>query len=80
MLGAKYTSGPFVVGIAGEIGWYQGTVTMSGLSQRLGRTIDVGAGYYVAPGFMVYAEYPMERHVSGRREPDYRRGWLQREQ
>jgi hypothetical protein len=57
MLGAKYTSGPFVVGIAGEIGWYQGTVTMSGLSQRLGRTIDVGAGYYVAPGFMVYAEY-----------------------
>jgi hypothetical protein len=57
MLGAKYTYGPWVAGIAAEIGWYQGTVTMSGLSQRLGRGIDAGVGFSVAPGFTVYAEY-----------------------
>jgi hypothetical protein len=57
LLGAKYTNGPFVAGISGEIGWYQGTVTMSGLSQRRGRAVDVGIGYTVAPGFMLFAEY-----------------------
>jgi hypothetical protein len=57
LLGAKYTNGPLVLGISGEIGWYQGAQQMAGISQRRGRAIDVGAGYTVAPGFTVYAEY-----------------------
>jgi hypothetical protein len=48
------------VGVAGEIGWFQGNVNLTGFSQRRGRAIDVGASYAVAPGFTVYAE------ISGR--------------
>lgn len=57
LLGAKYVIGPWTVGVAGEIGWYQGSAQMSGLSQRRGRGIDVGTSYSVAPGYQVFAEY-----------------------
>jgi hypothetical protein len=56
-VGLKYVSGPFTIGAAGEIGWYQGNVNLTGISQRRGRALDFGASYTVAPGFIVYAEY-----------------------
>ena len=56
-LGAKYVAGPFTVGIVGEEYWEQGTVQLSGITQRRGRGIDVGVSYTVAPGFTVFAEY-----------------------
>ena len=34
LAGAKYVNGPFTVGIVGEEYWEQGTVTLSGLTQR----------------------------------------------
>ncbi len=57
LLGAKYVSGPFFAGIVGEMGWYQGSAQMTGLTQRRGRAIDAGVGYTVAPGYTVFAEY-----------------------
>ena len=57
LAGAKYVNGPWTVGIVGEQYWEQGTVTLSGITQRMARGIDVGAGYAVAPGYSVYAEY-----------------------
>ncbi|HEX3401669.1 MAG TPA: hypothetical protein VHT74_15215 [Acetobacteraceae bacterium] len=56
-LGLKYVRGPLVMGIVGEIGWSQGNVNLSGISQRRGRGIDLGASYVVAPGLTVYGEY-----------------------
>jgi predicted porin len=56
-IGAKYVSGPFTIGIVGEIGWFQGNVNLTGISQRRARGLDFGASYAVAPGFIVYAEY-----------------------
>jgi hypothetical protein len=56
-VGAKYVTGPLTVGIVAEEGWYQGSVQMSGLTQRRGRAIDAGVVYSVAPGYTVYAEY-----------------------
>ena len=35
--GAKYVNGPWTVGIVAEEYWEQGTVTLSGLTQRKGR-------------------------------------------
>ncbi len=57
MVGAKYIAGPFTVGVAAERGYYQGNVALTGISQRRGQGIDVGASYSVAPGLLVYAEY-----------------------
>ncbi|MEJ0018419.1 MAG: hypothetical protein WDN25_18030 [Acetobacteraceae bacterium] len=54
---AKYVTGPFTVGVVGEIGWYQGNPVLSGISQRRGRGIAAGVQYNVAPGFSVGAEY-----------------------
>lgn len=65
MVGAKYTTGPFVVGIAAERGDYQGSVNLTGISQRRGQAIDVGAGYTVAPGYQVYAEYQYQTIYQG---------------
>ena len=57
LVGAKYVNGPWTVGIVGEEYWEQGTVTLSGVTQRRARGIDAGAGFAVAPGYSVYAEY-----------------------
>ena len=57
LAGAKYVNGPWTVGIVGEEYWEQGTVTLSGLTQRKARALDAGVGYAVAPGFSVFAEY-----------------------
>ena len=57
LAGAKYVNGPWTVGIVGEEYWEQGTVTLSGLTQRKARALDAGVGYTVAPGFSVFAEY-----------------------
>jgi hypothetical protein len=57
MIGAKYVAGPFTVGIAAERGVYQGNVNLTGISQRRGQALDIGASYSVAPGYLVYAEY-----------------------
>jgi hypothetical protein len=59
-IGLKYVTGPLTLGVAGEIGWYQGNALMAGISQRRGRAIVVGAQYAVAPGFSVAAEYLYE--------------------
>ena len=45
------------VGVVGEVGWYQGNVVLSGVTQRRGRGIDAGVSYAVAPGFTVFGEY-----------------------
>lgn len=57
MIGAKYAAGPFTVGVAAERGVYQGNVNLTGISQRRGQALDIGASYSVAPGYLVYAEY-----------------------
>ena len=60
LLGAKYVFGPYTVGVAAERGDYQGSVNLTGISQRRGQAIDFGASYAVAPGYLVYAEYQYE--------------------
>ena len=50
-VGLKYVTGPLTVGVVGEMGWYQGNVGLTGVSQRRGRGIAAGANYVVAPGF-----------------------------
>ncbi len=65
MVGAKYTSGPLVVGVAAERGDYQGSVNLSGITQRRGQAIDFGLGYTVAPGYQVYAEYQYQTLYQG---------------
>ena len=65
MFGAKYTVGPFTMGVAAERGDYQGGVNLTGLSQRRGEAIDVGASYTVAPGLIVYAEYQYQTIYQG---------------
>jgi predicted porin len=57
LVGAKYVAGPFTVGISAERGVYQGNVNLTGISQRRGQALDIGASYSVAPGYLVYAEY-----------------------
>jgi hypothetical protein len=57
LVGAKYVAGPLTMGIVGEVGWYQGNVNMTGLTQRRGRGIDAGLSYVVAPGYTVWGEY-----------------------
>ena len=65
MVGVKYVNGPFVIGVAAERGDYQGSVNLTGLSQRRGQAIDVGVGYTVAPGLIVYAEYQYDTLYQG---------------
>ena len=65
MVGAKYVNGRFVIGVAAERGDYQGSVNLTGLSQRRGQAIDVGVGYTAAPGFTVYAEYQYDTLYQG---------------
>jgi len=57
LVGLKYVNGPLTMGIVAERGDYQGAQQMTGITQRRGRGIDVGVGYTVAPGYIVYAEY-----------------------
>ncbi len=57
LIGAKYTNGPFVAGIAGEQFWEQGNVNLSGISQLRARAIDVGFSYQFAAGYTAFAEY-----------------------
>lgn len=57
LLGAKYVTGPWTFGVVGETWWEQGSVTLTGLTQRVGHGIDTGFSYQVAPGFNVFAEY-----------------------
>ena len=38
-VGLKYVTGPLTVGVVGEIGWYQGDVRLTGVTQRRGRGI-----------------------------------------
>jgi len=65
-IGLKYVAGPLTMGVAGEIGWYQGDVRLTGLTQRRGRGINVGVDYTVAPGFLVFADYMyQEVHQGG---------------
>ena len=52
LAGGKYVAGPWTVGIVGEEYWEQGTVTLSGLTQRKARALDAGVGYAVAPGLL----------------------------
>ena len=65
LLGAKYAIGPFTVGVSAERGDYQGSVNLTGISQRRGRAIDIGASYAVAPGYLVYAEYQYDELYQG---------------
>ena len=65
MLGVKYAIGPFTVGVSAERGDYQGNVNLTGISQRRGQAIDVGASYAVAPGYLVYAEYQYQSVYQG---------------
>ena len=64
-VGLKYTAGPLTMGVAGEIGWYQGDVRMTGLTQRRGRAILAGVSYNVAPGLQVYADYLYQEMTQG---------------
>jgi Gram-negative porin len=57
ILGAKYVTGPWTFGVQAEIGWMQGSVELTGVSQRRGRGIAVGTQYTIAPGLQVAAEY-----------------------
>jgi hypothetical protein len=57
LVGAKYVTGPWTVGIVAERGDYQGNPLLAGLTQRRGRAIDAGVQYQVAPGMQVWAEY-----------------------
>jgi hypothetical protein len=57
LAGVKYVAGPLTVGIVGEEYWEQGTVTLSGITQRRARGLSAGASYTVAPGFSVFTEY-----------------------
>ena len=57
VVGAKYVNGPFTFGVQAEEYWEQGTVLLTGVSQRRARGISVGPVYSVAPGFQVFAEY-----------------------
>ncbi len=56
-VGAKYVAGPLTVGAVAEEADYQGSVQMTGLTQRRARAIDAGLSYTVAPGYIVYGEY-----------------------
>ena len=53
----KYVAGPLTMGVVGEIGWYQGSVQLTGVSSRRGRGIAAGASYALAPGVTVFGEY-----------------------
>jgi hypothetical protein len=67
LIGAKYTNGPFVAGIAAEEFWEQGNVNLSGITQLRARGIDVGFGYQVAAGLMAFAEYTWNDQYQGAR-------------
>jgi hypothetical protein len=64
--GLKYVTGPLTVGIEAEEAWYQGSVQLTGISQRRARAFTFGGVYTVAPGFSVFAEYLYETvHQAG---------------
>jgi predicted porin len=65
IVGVKYTAGPLVVGVSAEHGDYQGSVNLTGITQRRGSAIDFGLGYTVAPGYQVYAEYQYQTIYQG---------------
>jgi len=64
-VGLKYVAGPLVMGVAGEIGWYQGDVRLTGLTQRRARGLLAGVDYTVAPGFLVFADYMYQEVYQG---------------
>jgi len=57
LVGAKYVAGPLTAGIVAEEWWQQGSVQLSGISQRRGRAISTGVSYTVAPGYQIFGEY-----------------------
>ncbi|HLJ04655.1 MAG TPA: hypothetical protein VKT26_00170 [Acetobacteraceae bacterium] len=57
LVGAKYVTGPWTIGVVAERGDYQGNPLLAGLTQRRARAIDAGVQYQVAPGMQVWAEY-----------------------
>jgi hypothetical protein len=57
MAGAKYVTGLLTVGVAVETGVSQGNVNLTGISLQRGQALDVGIGYNLASGLVVYAEY-----------------------
>ena len=65
MFGVKYAIGPFTIGMSAERGDYQGNVNLTGISQRRGQAIDVGASYAVAPSFIAYIEYQYQSVYQG---------------
>jgi hypothetical protein len=64
-VGLKYVAGPLTMGVAGEIGWYQGDVRLTGLTQRRARGLLAGVDYTVAPGFLVFADYMYQEVYQG---------------
>jgi hypothetical protein len=65
LVGAKYVNGPLTVGVVAEDGTYQGSVQLTGITQRRGRGIDAGLSYTVAPGYIVYGEYMWQDQYQG---------------
>ena len=78
-VGLKYMTGPLTVGVVGEIGWYQGDVRLTGITQRRARAITAGGTYTVAPGLMLFSEYLWQEIHQGNFNFD-RRDQFQREQ
>ena len=71
----KYVNGPLTVGIVGEEYWEQGTVTLSGLTQRKARALDTGVGYAVAPGLLGVCRVSLDGPDAERQQLPYRGGW-----
>ena len=65
LVGAKYVTGPWTIGIVAEHNDQQGTVAMTGLTQKRVRAIDTGVSYVVAPGMTVWAEYMWQDQYQG---------------
>ena len=65
IIGLKYVSGPLTVGATVEKAWLQGTVALTGVTQRYEQGIAAGANYVVAPGFTVFGEYMYEEIYQG---------------
>jgi len=65
LVGAKYVTGPFTVGIVGESIDSQGSPGLVGVSQRKEQAISTGFAYTIAPGLTTFAEYMYQRRHQG---------------
>ena len=79
-VGLKYVTGPLTVGVVGEIGWYQGDVRLTGVTQRRGRGITAGALYRLAPGLHGVCRIPVGGSVPGQLQLPEQRGQFECEQ